>query len=643
MLLSAMDSKNGLSRQRLPRSGPGTGGAAAKKKPRKSARKPPSYPPITTQTPDQDALHAQAAASRGSKATPREQKMLEMGPSEKSGKNDPLTAEKGPPEDEHDNNTNKDRELHRPNEYTPKYNPHLQSSAFKVLPGGVGGVTVWTPLMARTFNEFGSLNLTPSGKMPYKPDELGWSLTPFLSHTGATPHAPLGFTPFSDKALMAEFFVDSPLRATPLRVTGHSRGSQLQPGPALRPLDEADQTPSRKALAEVSEQWLNKTPRAKKPAEPFQTPAAHQVSLPLTVIMPSAGKGDSVVGPASPTPQDRVVTEPVMGIFCEQKPKPAPKKPAVNRFQIVFTDVHTLMNSRRKKPKKRADQNRERPSQAHKTGNRAGNKGGAARGPPTALGAALGSPDPEGSFVHTLSSSMNTSYAPNIEPRLQGHTAHADSKNRNLALQSPPRYPPAPGNGQKDTHSQTLLAHSANMHGGRNMARSEHPPAEPFANQGPHNPYHQPAYMLGQGYGQTLAVPGSSQPTGQILQYADFNTTVNTLREFSMHTTSTGNTSHTTEHALFDLMQGGLVSTPHKLLLDLFERSPNLRFEMPPPKASRGAANMSFHMASTPQHHSAGAGYEEPLPLGKTRYGASLSSQRLPVASPSGRRGAGYG
>lgn len=130
-------------------------------------------------------------------------------------------------------------------------------------------------------------------------------------------------------------------------------------------------TPSkRNILGEMPANLLNKTPMKSVPLKNlYQTPKVVPNSSPSTVIMSSATKSpdhdgkDSLV-PASPTPhKDNIeVTEPVMGIFSERKPpvkaadaklnnrKPQKKQlGSMNRFQIVFTDVHTLMNNKKKK------------------------------------------------------------------------------------------------------------------------------------------------------------------------------------------------------------------------------------------------------------------------------------------------------
>ena len=128
-------------------------------------------------------------------------------------------------------------------------------------------------------------------------------------------------------------------------------------------------TPSkRKILRETPSTALNKTPM-KTPLQDkpqFRTPAGKcPVSSPSTVIMSSAVKLPAALGskapqPPTPTPhKDGLFVEPVMGIFSENKglktgendtsKKLVRQKLGTNKFQIVFTDVHTLMNGKKKK------------------------------------------------------------------------------------------------------------------------------------------------------------------------------------------------------------------------------------------------------------------------------------------------------
>ncbi|KAF3989328.1 hypothetical protein FT663_03081 [Candidozyma haemuli var. vulneris] len=150
-----------------------------------------------------------------------------------------------------------------------------------------------------------------------------------------------------------------------------------------KPYEDNFVTPSKKnVLKETSGNLLNKTPlnqtplASKKNKNVYQTPAKPtQMSSPSTVIMSSVNKSPEEssskanIVPPSPTPNKErgegttaINSEPVMGIFSERKLKPMaaePPKPAkknnkknsngTSKFQIVFTDVHTLMNSKKKK------------------------------------------------------------------------------------------------------------------------------------------------------------------------------------------------------------------------------------------------------------------------------------------------------
>ncbi|KAK8440738.1 hypothetical protein ACI3LY_000982 [Candidozyma auris] len=143
-------------------------------------------------------------------------------------------------------------------------------------------------------------------------------------------------------------------------------------------------TPSKKnILKETSSNLLNKaslnsTPLAsKKNKNVYRTPAKPtQMSSPSTVIMSSANNTPNdqpvknAIVPPSPTPNKErsegttaINSEPVMGIFSEKKSQPKVSEPpkqahkknskknygGTSKFQIVFTDVHTLMNSKKKK------------------------------------------------------------------------------------------------------------------------------------------------------------------------------------------------------------------------------------------------------------------------------------------------------
>lgn len=461
--------------------------------------------------------------------------------------------------------------------------------ATKLLPSmsqnNNASLTGWTPLISRTFsNDMISYNSTPSSKMlpsMYKQNNTGsasghnavnasdydypsLNLTPFLTHNLNLMNNPssagnlsnnISFTPFYDKSMhLADFFMESPIRQTPLKVetiTPSKFSMQLAPvassttldakldsaldstmqsamslkrsitqidTPARHPYkkynvstekeekqsdseeDNGDDkenegsrgnrlvdnfvTPSKnKVLNKVSGNLLNKTPsrvvNVVKSKNLYQTPAKPSlVSSPSTVIMSSAttSPDNEVIkqSPASPTPlKDKIeVADPVMGIFSERKaaqePKPQrkPRKQSsgMNRFQIVFTDVHTLMNSRKKKVSGNASSSRNEKNEKKKP-----------------------------------------------QPKLTKQE-----------LRSPPTYP------------------------------QQHPQA--------YTSFH-----------QTLSSLSASQ---------DFNSTINTSREFSVVgnsstvNTTSSNLNVASDQSSFEIMHGGLMSTPNgKFLLDhLFDR-----------------------------------------------------------------------
>lgn len=147
------------------------------------------------------------------------------------------------------------------------------------------------------------------------------------------------------------------------------------------------QTPSKGPLKDLSN--LAKVSNSLVKPKEFTTPAPrNENSSPSTVIMSSAvrspeNKTNMIINePQSPTPLKEKFTSknqestqrlaPVMGVFSERKTKPVPKnetlrptptfsnigttgsknksqmQAGMNKFQIVFTDVHTLMNNKSK-------------------------------------------------------------------------------------------------------------------------------------------------------------------------------------------------------------------------------------------------------------------------------------------------------
>lgn len=483
--------------------------------------------------------------------------------------------------------------------------------------GSLLGSSGWTPFLSRTTQPEGIFShvSTPSSKMLgnlYKPnhnllplefDCASLNLTPFLAHNmniGQQPGAPssatnnINFTPLCDKSLhLADFFMDSPIRQTP-RKTGAFTPSRFTIAPELRSAIRGDcqrfselslkrsitliDTPARqpfkkmeqsrlnddhdhhddedddgdvsaaqignvrisadhddsdnnenytsqaqrsskdRPLSEVSPNVMNKTPfrNGAQVKNKLQTPA-HPVSSPSTVIMSSVTKSPEkgkILAPASPTPQKEMkidMAEPVMGIFSERKPtmasfpdsklsrsnnKKPPRKQAggMNRFQIVFTDVHTLMNSKKKKAQS------------------AGNGG-----------------------------SNNTDKAELRQDRKQ---KKQQPKEERLSRGNVERISPRPTAG---------------------MISSQ--PIQPN-----HFPVNAPSYV--------------NQPTH------NFNTSMNTSREFSMINNLTLNTTATnltaSDQSSFDLMHGGLMSTPNgKCLQDLL-------FEKFSPGASHNIVSSKF-------------------------------------------------
>lgn len=515
-----------------------------------------------------------------------------------------------------------------PNKSSPPSGPskHSASTALpaptKLIPPANQPATGWTPLVSRTFSaDINSYNSTPSSKIftslykqagtqytgngahvaPTTTDEEypGLSLTPFLSHNinlmaqpnSAGHYSNHGaFTPFYDKSIhFTDFFMELPIR-TPLKLETitpsrfalqyadsavrqsaepllnvASLKKRFDPAFKRRSIEHDADKPPLKPGEDFGDEFV--TPSKKKVAykNPDQTPlraaagdshnrllqtpsVSHPVSSPSTLIMSSAVKSPTHDGgkenqAPSPTPVKELIgakispSEPVMGIFSEKKraadePRAArPKKHAsgTNKFQIVLTDVHTLMNSK----KRRAESKKRRRA----TASIKPSVGALFSGAPLASN---GAPSEQG-LVHNLGRS-----------RL----------GQNLG--------PIPG-----PHGQSLV--------------------------------------LGLGMAQKLATSKEGVYTGS---FHDYNTSMNNSRDFSREfsntsrdfsmLTSSSNTTHTNitsmEHASFEHMHGGSISTPNKFLLDnSFERaSPMNRgrqnfdkpaeYMVPPKQAAHGRA-----------------------------------------------------
>lgn len=206
----------------------------------------------------------------------------------------------------------------------------------------------WTPLAARTVPVEMLHSSTPnSSVLPafyrQQGEEFGLNLTPFLTHNLAL-NTSQSFTPFYDKsAHMLDFFIDSPIRLG-------APGDTITPSKFAVLPTRLSSLKREKELATPSKVLADLTNTRKKPL--FETPAKAPVSLPSTVIMLSATRLPDKTGPASPTPSKRIEeTELVMGVFEDKPREKKRKKPLNNRFQIVFTDMHTLMNNPKKKKK----------------------------------------------------------------------------------------------------------------------------------------------------------------------------------------------------------------------------------------------------------------------------------------------------
>lgn len=308
----------------------------------------------------------------------------------------------------------------------------------------------------------------------------GLNLTPFLTHnlnvyansTTNSAGAP-SMTPFYDKSLhLTDFFIDTPMK-TPFRDVGTITPSKFKFGSDKKPFkqtifndprsaskrsiasistprrssavgkDLSKETPSRLPLRESVQTLLNAqnsridtvTPR--KQAE---TPRAPEpVSSPTTLVMssavrPSPETRNSATEPASPTPQKPATGDevrPRMGVFSERAKKPATKNKVVknrpqmqagmNKFQIVFTDVQSLVNNKKKKGKRRPQTGPNGPNGPNQNQNLIGvapppvhqmymYPTPAAPGRPVPPPPATLQPGPSDSKDNSLNNSMNTSH-----------------------------------------------------------------------------------------------------------------------------------------------------------------------------------------------------------------------------------------
>lgn len=516
--------------------------------------------------------------------------------------------------------------------------------ATRLLPSNSqsSGLSGLTPMISRTLsNDPAQHNMTPSSKMLpsmySKPmgsanradyDYPGLNLTPFFSHNLNLPGSAgsnLNFTPFYDKSMhLADFFMESPIRhaqkvetitpskfpgsGQPLDATlnaalslkrsitqidtparhpykkydaGNSDTDDSDDDPDYRDLSNELQlskastrskgskksngakpgskgsresitnasgvsngakaknqarypdsfvTPSKKnVLKETLACALNKTPLHDK-KNMYQTPKPNLVSSPSTVIMSSTSRTPDNVKqtPPSPTPVKEIeVAEPVMGIFSERK-EPKPRRPkkqlaGMSKFQIVFTDVHTLMNNRKKKGSGNASsRDKKKTSRRDKQDD----SGADTHGQTTT--------DQQGSSAYSNQTFSSESF----------NTGAYNTSTFNSETYR--------GNETQSRHKQGNDKHDRS---GKSKATVSpgFPQLQVFS------------------FHQTLSSLSASQ---------DYNSTVNTLREFSvLGNSSTVNTTNSnlnvTDQSSFDLVQGGLMSTPNgKFLLDhLFDRA----------------------------------------------------------------------
>lgn len=249
--------------------------------------------------------------------------------------------------------------------------------------------TGWTPLITKTHDH----SITPNSKLfnnilvninqSQNANDIDYSnnfnLTPFLNHNLSLLNSAsfnhvinsngLTFTPFHDKSLqLADFFIDSPIRGTPLKDLQTITPSKFlnsekrvrlsifqDPKSAKKtsivnlnkhtlPIDNDDETdeeiepPVKKqktnnvVLNDITNE-LNKPKKSpikltpsKKQLKDFLTPAKPELqSSPSTVILSSGERNEKKTIPNSPTPVPKDF-KPSMGVFSEVK-KPIKSKP----------------------------------------------------------------------------------------------------------------------------------------------------------------------------------------------------------------------------------------------------------------------------------------------------------------------------
>ena len=250
------------------------------------------------------------------------------------------------------------------------------------------------------------LNLTPF---------LTHNLNVYANSNTNSAGAP-SMTPFYDKSLhLTDFFIDTPIKLTPFKDVGTITPSKFKFGSDKKTFkqsifhdprsaqkrsiteldtpqrhssvvikDLAKETPSRPPLKETNKTVFNAqntntdtTTPSKRLVETPKAPAP--VSSPSTLIMssavrsPPASEKRQKTVPASPTPQKTAIDEslkPRMGVFSEKTKRPDYRPPlqknkvmknrsqmqaGMNKFQIVFTDVQSLVSNKKKKQKKKRD------------------------------------------------------------------------------------------------------------------------------------------------------------------------------------------------------------------------------------------------------------------------------------------------
>lgn len=414
----------------------------------------------------------------------------------------------------------------------------------------------WTPLILRT-HEAGPGG--PAGAGPRPDDYHSLSLTPFLTHNFQTSAfgALGGITPFHDKTFhLTDFFMDSPIRQTPLKDLEAITPSKFRLGSAehrsVKQLLFQDANPQKRSIAQVD------TP-----------PRQHHKLSNLSISAADEGSDDDSEEEAErePSPPAAFATpsrklRDVSNTHRFETPKPAA---ALSPSTVILSSTVKSPPGVRVVP----------PSP---TPQKEGTAAAAAATAKSALAAREGAPT-MGVFLEAKRAAARPRSAP-----VSGTSAAPRASHNKAQMRA----------GMNKFQIVLTDVHTL-MNGKKKKKKRAAAPVAPAA-----------AAMTAPPPG---APPGRTPAPLPVRLHHSFD---------SLHNNSM-NTSHlnmSTDHSSFEL--GGTASTPNsKYFLDkMFDKSPNpahhppLLYGMPPPSKPESAGHAAFGMMSTPQHlHVLSAGY----------------------------------